>query len=258
MPINSPTEIPGLQGFYHAKNTSSVPTNVSNVVLQWDDLSGNARNLDSVTGSPLSGARTYNDHNVIDFQAGADYIDRSTAIVIAQPYTLIVFGAIDVPPGQLIATDSTTNAFTGIRGTTTWIANSGTDLSGGTVDTDPHRLMFVANGSSSELILDGASLASGDAGSGSFSLGKVGVGAFSVLDALDGFVGSWMIYDRVLTSTELSDLDQWLVDEWATAISGESGISLGPGISCTEEGLITSATSLVGVISFATGVSVEL
>lgn len=75
----NPSQIAGLMAWYDASDTSSISLSGSDVT-QWNDLSGNNYNLTQGTAAyrPQSGTRTINSLNVLDYQDTNDSLAAST------------------------------------------------------------------------------------------------------------------------------------------------------------------------------------
>ena len=77
-PPTSP--VAGYKAWYDASDTATITVSGS-AVTQWNDKSGNGYNLTQSTAAyrPLSGTRTLNSKNVIDFDGSNDSLQAATA-----------------------------------------------------------------------------------------------------------------------------------------------------------------------------------
>lgn len=94
----------------------------------------------------------------------------------------------------------------------------GTQLTGGTVDTNPHIFRAVYNTTSSVLYKDGTSIISGNAGSNTLTgltLGANNAGATN----FDGFLGEIIVYNKVLSTTEVTQVQTYLSKKWKITIA---------------------------------------
>jgi hypothetical protein len=75
-----PTNIANLKAWYDASDTATITVSGTEVT-QWNDKSGNAYNVTQGTSSlrPLSGTRTQNGLNAIEFDGGNDILNAATA-----------------------------------------------------------------------------------------------------------------------------------------------------------------------------------
>lgn len=79
IPFN-PADIANLKAWYDASDTATITVSGTEVT-QWNDKSGNAYNVTQGTSSlrPLSGVRTQNGLNAIEFDGGNDILNAATA-----------------------------------------------------------------------------------------------------------------------------------------------------------------------------------
>jgi len=75
-----PNEISGLKAWYDASDTATITVS-GTAVTQWNDKSGNGYNLTQGTAGlrPISGVRTQNGKNAIDFDGSNDVLNAATA-----------------------------------------------------------------------------------------------------------------------------------------------------------------------------------
>ena len=98
----------------------------------------------------------------------------------------------------------------------------GTGLTSGSIPLNkPHILTAVHNTANSFFRINGVQIATGNAGSNimgsSTRLG--GGGCTSVNDSLYGYIGEFIIFDRVLNAKEYLDVETYLSKKWAIKIN---------------------------------------
>lgn len=216
-----PTAISGLAAWYDA--TVGVTDAGAGAVSTWADQSGNGRDLTQGTAGsrPTTGTRTQNGRNVLDFDGSADFLDGSSAFTQGNSDTVFVVclnddGADSTTQVAYNADDATQAECRLLKvSTNVWRATSGGSLDGGTPNASAHLLAGVFNGVSSELRLDGASLATGTAGtnSGSYSphVGRNPSGSAY----WDGWIAEILHYDTALSATDIARVEAYLNAKWA-------------------------------------------
>lgn len=213
----SPLDIAGLAAWYDA--TVGVTDAGSGAVSAWADQSGNGRHL-AASGSerPTTGTRTQNSKNVIDFN-GANSMASSSSFTQGDSDTVFVVCLNDDgsdSTAQVVYNSSNTAARTRINkiATNVWTITSGTNLEGGTPDTNPHLITGVFGGASSILRLDGSQLASGTAGTSSGSSAPT-LGATSAGNQRwDGWIAEVLHYDSVLSGGDIAAVEAYLTAKW--------------------------------------------
>ena len=194
-----------------ASDTATI-TASSGSVSQWDDKSGNGRNVTQGTAAaqPTTGTRTLNGLNVVDFD-GNDFLSRATFVTTSTFFIFLVVD-LDVTTGDrwIIAT-SAENVIFGI-GANQYRLIQGSNLYGGSPDTNPHvlRATFAATDT---VRVDGVQVASGNAGTatmGSFLLG----GKSAVTAPINGAIAEVIIVDGTLTAQQITDTETYLATKW--------------------------------------------
>lgn len=235
-----PTSISGIQWWYDASDTSSI-THSSGAVSQWNDKSGNGRHLTASSHKPTTGTRTIAGKNVLDFDGTDDYMETSahtdqslqTNFVVFEPDSLaetIIFEksantnsnngffiALGPASGQVQSQvhASTTNGVDANAYKWNSIAAVGTPVLvtmyyNGTANTN-----FYKNGVDQGF---GTTTAAGfDDAIGSKTLASnplyVGARSGSVVP-FNGKLAELIHYTRVLTGTERSDVENYLISKW--------------------------------------------
>ena len=215
----NPLGITGLAAWYDA--TRGV-TATAGEVDTWADQSGNGRDLSAtLTTRPITGTRTQNGKNVIDFDGSNDLLDASSAFTQGTSDTVFVVCLND--DGADSTTQTVYNSDNGAAAecrlnkmnTNVWRATSGASLDGGIPDTAAHLLVGVYNGTTgSSLRLDGTELATGSLGTNSSSaaprVGATGAGG----NFWDGWVAEILHYDNVLTAANILRVENYLTRKW--------------------------------------------
>lgn len=223
----TPASLPNLVAWYDASDAASI-TSSGGAVSQWNDKSGNGHHLTQSTSNlkPTTGTRTLNGLNVIDFDGAvgsADYMD-SNALNITQPNTIFAVVRHDNVSGNRgTVTEGTASGHrhllyvTGVGRTWGFYAGSGITSAVTPDTTTAHALIAVANSTSSELWLDGTSIASGNAGTNDLGTLRVGQDRLLTSDGgLDGFIAELIICNTALDSTNRGLLVAYSQSKWAT------------------------------------------
>lgn len=220
-PAFVPTDISGLQLWLDASDTSTI-TEAGGSVSQWDDKSGNSNNVVQGTAAkqPTTGTRTLNSLNVLDFDGG-DNMTVTLPSVISQPGTIFVVGQFDLTGTAQYFYDSVTaaNRVLAFRQSTDVIFMfAGASLTkAGETSVAPYLIACEYNTTSSELVLNGVSAASGNAGSNSFQSFKLG-SRYTDASYLDGFIAEFLFYDSVLSVSDYSSVQTFLSDKWGLGL----------------------------------------
>ena len=201
-----------------ASDTSTI-TEVGGAVSQWDDKSGNGYDVaqPSAAGQPTTGTRTLNSLNVIDFD-GNDKLYTASGSNILQPNTVFFVFETDVNTLQYAFDSRSSSAARHyFILDTTYGIESGTLISGGTTDFDPHIARIVYNGASSSLFIDAVSTITGNTGPEQWEL--LGVGARrDGLAGFDGAIAELIVVNGTLTAGEISDTETYLANKWGITI----------------------------------------
>ena len=156
-----------------------------------------------------------------DFQDYA-YDDKAFPIsnnqTISQPYTVVFVGELEDNDSTLHTLSDERNAhdnyFTKQTTDNTYLINAGSDLSGTTSATagDWAYGIYVADGSSSKIRINGTAVASGDAGSNAYNPLTMG----SENDNTDHWskkIMHFIIYEKALSDAEITHIEAWCKNE---------------------------------------------
>lgn len=234
----TPASVTGLTAWWDPSDTSSI-TSSSGYVTKLNDLSGMRNHLyQTSTYGPITGTRTQNGLNVLDFYASTRASLYSETFNQAQPCTIFVVAQTDTltvdsfGKSALIGWSSATGyggcaiAQAGSLGQTQLNAGGAWYTYQYIAANTPAQLTAVFDGSSSHLDLNGtasANLPPGTQGWGNasrFHLGQVG-GEYTADKAgydgaWNGWVGELLVYDGALSSGDRATVEAYLKAKWGT------------------------------------------
>ncbi len=213
--ITGPPPIPttGLVRWWDAADETTIDLSGATpaAMMRWRDKALSGQNFYHNPG-PLYGTRLLNGKKVLDFVPATNpstQTGEGPGITVSQPNTWILVVQTDV-----IHTgwDNMLSCGSQIvrQAQSQWNIYAGANnVFGGTANTSPHVLVGTINGASSTIHLDGALLATGDAGVGLASAGIV-------LSGFDGAIGELILYNRVLSNAERQQVESTLKTKWGT------------------------------------------
>ncbi|MCC7259478.1 MAG: FG-GAP repeat protein [Alphaproteobacteria bacterium] len=236
--ITTPATISGLKLWADASDTASITKNGSNQVSQWNDKSGQNNHLTqaSATEKPLSGTRTLNGLNVLDFISDDSLATAwPWAAPVSFPITAFLVAGQDIPvPGAGaggVFIDGKEGATSGgwfCLGSgygVDYYVEDGPDVALGTVaDTNPKLFSIQIDDSpgtldNTRLYVDGilrAGPANGaDPGA---ALNNLSVGRWWS-DGIDGFIGELIIYQGKLSDQDRKRVECYLSKKWAVGVA---------------------------------------
>jgi hypothetical protein len=214
----TPTDIASLAAWWDASDESTI-TDVYGSVSQWDDKSGNGRHASQGTASlqPITGTRTINGLNVIDFTNG-DRLTTGTFGPITQPleiWAVVQFDSSTV--GYITEGLDSSNRFTTGHFSNLWVLNAGNFLDGTTtVATALHAIRALFDTTSSELWVDGASEITGNAGSNELDGLNIG-GRYDNANWVDGRIAEILLFNDELSAGDVTDLETYLANKWGVS-----------------------------------------
>lgn len=229
VPVILPSDISGLGMWIAADDGVYADAGVTlaidgQAVQQWEDKSGLGRHaIQATAGSrPLLKTNSLNGMPVLQFKYdGVDKFMRSTfGTALTQPNTIfIVLKKAAVAAAfhrYLDGITSTDRHLLGDDGATLQMF-AGESLYAGTPDTDAHIFMMELNGASSALHMDGSEIGSGPAGAHGITGLTIGA-AYTGTFGLHGDIAEVIVYDRVLTSLEITNVNNYLAGRYAIAV----------------------------------------
>lgn len=177
----------------------------TNSIKIWYDQSGNVVNATQNTGGrqPIiqsSGSLITQNGHVWQQAISANQTSMDFSLPLSQPFTIAaLFKFANVNVGNTLVGDFNTALVSiGINSGPTLVGFAGVNFNGGTPDTSLHTLFFIANGASSNVIVDGVS-----------HLGNAGTNNIGAQNQLwefagDGNLGEFMIFPVVLGAGDLN------------------------------------------------------
>ena len=242
----TPTSIAGCQLWLDASDTATISLSGSSVT-QWNDKSGNTRNFAQGTAGqrPLSGTRTQNSLNLIDFDGSDDKLVSSSAASTwsllhdGTQYTLF-FAAVKDGSGytDIMGTNADASANIGVAisetnsgGLSHYVTrgvsgNSTVENTTSSIVSGFHYVSIQAKPSDataanrSELkykngtAIKNNSLTNTPSASAPTSTLTIGDSASTTTLPFNGAVGEVIIYNSFLTGTDLSNVNSYLATKW--------------------------------------------
>ena len=215
-PVFTPASISGLQLWFDASNAASI-TQVAGAVSQWNDLSGNANNAVQATGAnqPAVETAAQNGLNTLGFLSTA-YMTLTTPINVDAAYTVVAVvhqtSQIDILGQSTLATVFLME----IDATTAYSANS-SGYDAATISTTGYNVFIgTMTGSTGSIYLNGSDTSaafSAYALSPVTALDRIGYG--NSINS-DGYIAEFEVYDAVLTSGQIAQLQAYEKAKWAT------------------------------------------
>ena len=216
----------GATAWFDASDTDSI-TQSGGAVSQWSDLSGNGYDLTQATSAnqPLTGSRTLNGRNVIDFD---DDVLVNATFTTTSPYTLIAVVDLDAQASTdyLLSSNliDVVLAFEN-TGQAVFIYNDSQQVTGANLSAGSHLIVATFDGSSSSVRVDGSSYSTG-------TVGTLGMSDLYVGRRSDGagiFYGGFaeaIIVDGTLTADEITLVEDYLTEKWITPVPEALGATL--------------------------------
>jgi hypothetical protein len=212
-PPFDPSQLSGLQLWLDGDNAST---------STWTDSSSNHNDLTGHNTPTVNAADpNFNGKKTVSFAAGSSqyYSSAANLLAAATAWTIVVCertAALTAFQGFVSSITGSVEAYIGSDNNYRLYNGSGPIVSSGSpVDSLPHVVTFTSTaGGSGTIYLDGVSVASGSIG----TTGGTGtqVGNINGLgDYLSGTVATVLIYNRVLTPTEIGQIDTYLNTKYA-------------------------------------------
>lgn len=195
-----------------------------NAVSQWDDASGNGRHATQATGSkqPIyrASAAAFNSQPVVEFDGTDDWLATAAfaaAITGASEHFVVAkFDTLTANTALQHGISGSARRSIQTDGGTQWqVFQGSTGVWGGTNDPALHAFRAVFD-STDEIVVDGTSLASGNAGAENLTGVRLGANAGGTAGFFDGRIAFVGIKSGTLTSTERSDLLAWAQSHYGT------------------------------------------
>ena len=225
----NPAALTGLK-FWMDPSDASTVTSSGGRVSQVNDKSGSGHHVSQATAGerPAIGSATLNTQNVLTFDGNRSLV--SAPLTLAQPVTMFaVARSADggAPNRQIIGnTSSYCPVFYTAGGS--WRLYAGAEMvSGVAVDSSWHSLTGVVNTSSSEFRIDQTQVVTGNASTQEWNNESFWIGS-SEHGYFYGWIGDiaeMIIYDRVLTNSEIGQVESYLDTKWFGAPPASSTTS---------------------------------
>ena len=238
--IFTPPKLTSLSWWVDAADTSKI-TNVSNAVSQWSDKSGSGWHLSQATSTlrPATNLTTRNGLNVITFD-GVDDILTNTSNALFQNLAgfswFVTFQNVNTNISRIVHKVAVTGVnnragFSSRRVTTKYEALArrvdadALSSATGTTDTNTTSWMLlgqICNFSAGTNVLRVNRVVEASAATTTGLVENVTGGALAVggnptpSQWFGGSVGEVVAYDRVLTASEITQLEEYLRNKWAT------------------------------------------
>jgi hypothetical protein len=192
-----------------------------------DDKSGNARHAtQAVAGSrPTYRTAQFGAVAAMDFDGIADFL-TSTAFTLTQPGVVFVVVDADVNVSFNSVVDSATAGSRWDVGhensvTPKWFMFAGSVATAGEYDQNPHVLVALFNGASSNLRVDGGAGTVLNPGAQSTNTPRIGADDGST-SFFDGRVGEVLFYDSSLSVANINAVGEYLATKWGITWSAAS------------------------------------
>lgn len=214
-----------------ASDTSTITSSGSPAkVSQWNDKSGNARNVTQGTAlaQPTTGASTLNAKNVIDFDGTTDFMDTAGLTLVGRQWHLIVAvtGSNALTP---IVSNSggTTEAVVFINTASTppnrwgaYRAGTAPNFFQSTTTSSAATTAYIVtcdfNGASSTLRVNGAQAASGTVGTNNTN--AIRLGRNPATSYAGGKLAEVVIVSGALTAQQVSDWEAYASAKWGITL----------------------------------------
>lgn len=192
----------------------------------WYDQSGNGINAIAGNGPIIAASAvvtTLNGHPATRFGLSSAVNNMQATLSISQPLSIVVAGqysSLLVNGDYSDGTTGTPRTLVGVSGSpvTAWqLYAGGTALTGGTPDLLSHALIGIFNGASSSLVIDGATILSGNPGSNgitTLAMGAANGGGGAI--SSDSWVGDFIIFSSALGATDQATIRASMKSQWGT------------------------------------------
>lgn len=214
--------IPAPDAWYDPSDLSTI-TAVGNGTSQHNDKSGNGLHLLQATSTrrPLTGTRSQNGLNVLDYDGVNDYLASSGAVNIPQPTTIFVVCRTDILSGNHVAVDHATTGYNQVALApptgTLWSTWAGTTIVGSAPTGAPQVICVqynTAGSPKSRLRVDGTET-TGDSGADTGNGWELGAEQPNGTTGFwDGWIGEVVIYHRALSVAEITTVETYLRTKW--------------------------------------------
>jgi len=234
-----PSDISGLRLWLDAADENTVTDVGAGAVSQWDDKSGNAFHVTQATpgARPKTGTRTINGLNAIEFDGTDDTLTRTTTAQLVNAstgvWTAFAVFQLDTAstffPIIICNTTPTSQAAQFLRVTDTnfvqtiaWSTSTPFVDTGASVSTATTYVARATRGASAvEAFLNASSGgATATSGTNQSIAANIYVGSFDASSSYwPGPIGELLVYNRILTAAEITDVEAHLASKWGVTLS---------------------------------------
>lgn len=226
--VFNPLTLPGLAAWWDSSDAATLTDAGSGHISSWADKSGNARTLTQSTDAnrPVSGTRTQNGLNVLDFNpASTQWMRTATDFLAsgASPVSMAVMVKCDEAgsAARRVWSSGTTSdgRYFYRRGTATgeyaWNAQDG-DAFGGAFGTVTRIITGTDKNGAQLLRSNGVQIFTDTKGRGITGGSNFYVGVFpdATSNPFDGFMGEILLGNAEWTAGQLSDIETYLNAKW--------------------------------------------
>ena len=226
-----PRRIAGLSAWYDATVASSV-TLTGGFVSQWSDLSGGGFHLTQGTEASRPGTATIGGKTAIDFDGSNDFLFTTTTLPdFGTVFDVHILDAASVAYGiyHLNSTVGGSGKRMGLLYSSTneyrsqsVLGATSQGVSGGTRTADARITSFTFTGSATAGRLDGAALSGTTLGGNGTDPG-IYLGSRSISGSLslplNGKIGEFIVYNRVLSAAEITRIERYLAAKWGVTLA---------------------------------------
>lgn len=235
----TPSSIPNLGAWFDASDISTI-TESGGAVSQWNDKSGNGRNVSQSVGSsqPTTGATTLKGYNVIDFDGSADHLFNTSPFMWSAGAATIccvlkgsaVTGATIIAEGSSTSTNPVYRKYASavdtdeivlqIRQDTGSSITADSNTNNAALDNTFHASVLIDTGNQYTVFID--RVRGNDIGytrTTTLTANRFALGCLLRASAGNFFTGSIAeicVYSRALTLNEKALIDTYFKQKWAT------------------------------------------
>jgi len=196
-------------------------------ISQWDFENGTFRGQSNVAQAVGANQPThvisdaaYNGQSTVSFDGG-DYLDTSTfSSALSQPNSIFIVGEFSAIPTEMmidsIVAGDRTIIYSGAGPENRLFA--GANLNGGTTDANPHIYEGLFNSPNSELLVDGVSEATGDAGTDGMPSLRVGSDINAVANFLTGTIAEVIVYNALVSPVDRTLIRNYLSTRYSITV----------------------------------------
>lgn len=207
-----------------ASDTSTI-TQTAGSVSAWNDKSGNALHVSQSTGSrqPVTGTRSINSLNVLDFDGVDDALNKSTATDFGGgDYTIFTVTSSDTAASgkRIITKGNHWGLSVGESGSPSLAdasygnTSSASNSRGATTVTGSGRIMGARRSSTSQYLFTGATDYTA-ASANNVTGGQLAIGSYNNSSAyFDGMIGEILIGQRAWSNAERNQVASYLTSKW--------------------------------------------